>query len=282
MLFRSVAPGDMAKLNEWETQKLDELLGRLCASRDSICEAMAFCFDKSAAAVQISKVLKTHLLESNKSVSIDTRIARLYLLSDVLFNSQQPGVRNAFRYRDAVEEMAPDVFLSLGKHGNTAGRMTMNKLRRAVTNVLCAWSNWSVYNPGFLDGLQARFEGKEIVENDEFLPLSDDAMELMKQEKNKLENENIYKKDDNVFEETIVKPTEKRGDWVEAKVDSGSCHGDIESRVDDDVDVDGEPLQDDDVDGEALDDDDLNVDGESLADDEMDDVDGEPISDSEM
>jgi hypothetical protein len=47
--------------------------------------------------------------------SINTRLARLYLISDVLFNSQQPGVRNAFRYRDAIEEIAPQFFRSLGK-----------------------------------------------------------------------------------------------------------------------------------------------------------------------
>ena len=79
---------------------------RLCASRDSICEAMAFCYEKSVAAKQIAGMLKDALLEDDKSnpgISLETRIARLYVLSDVLFNSQQPGVRNAFLYRNSIE-----------------------------------------------------------------------------------------------------------------------------------------------------------------------------------
>merc|ERR1712232_1434084 len=105
----------------------------------------------------------------NTNIHINKLISRLYLLSDVLFNSQQPGVRNAFLYRDAVELMAPDVFESLGKHGagGTVGRMTMNKLATAVSCVLAAWTEWSVYNPAFMDELQARFEGRELVKEEE-------------------------------------------------------------------------------------------------------------------
>jgi U2-associated protein SR140 len=122
---------------------------------------MAFCFEKSGAAHEISALLRDTLMEDSPHVTIDMRIARLYLLSDILFNSQQPGVRNAFFYRDALEKMAPDIFTSLGRHGaGQIGRMTMNKLRTAVSAVLGAWTEWSVYNPAFLDELEARFSGK--------------------------------------------------------------------------------------------------------------------------
>ncbi len=88
------------KLNEWEKNVFRELLReKLCASQESICTAMAFAFDKSGAAKEISEFLKAALLESRNGTSVDTRIARLFLLSDILFNSQQPGVRNAFQYR---------------------------------------------------------------------------------------------------------------------------------------------------------------------------------------
>ena len=83
---------------------------RLCASRESICEAMAFCYEKSGAAKQIAGMLKEALLEDDRNhpgISLETRIARLYVLSDVLFNSQQPGVRNAFLYRNSIEVRRP-------------------------------------------------------------------------------------------------------------------------------------------------------------------------------
>ena len=92
--------GEGVRLNDWERGVFRELLrDRLCASQDSICEAMAFAFDKSGAAREISELLRDALLESRNGISVDTRVARLFLLSDILFNSQQPGVRNAFQYR---------------------------------------------------------------------------------------------------------------------------------------------------------------------------------------
>ena len=113
---------------------------------------------------KLPTLLQELLVDNGPGVSVDTRIARLYLLSDVLYNSQQPGVRNAFLYRDAIERMAPDVFASLGKHGNNGkiGRMTFLKLKTAVSSILSAWTNWSVYNPAFIDELEARFDGREV------------------------------------------------------------------------------------------------------------------------
>lgn len=123
----SVADGS-AKLAPEELEEFNLLVRKqLCASRESICQAMAFCFEKSGACTEIARLLKKALLENeitSPGISVETRVARLYLLSDVLFNSQQPGVRNAFKYRDSIEQMAPEVFASLGKHGGkTIGRM---------------------------------------------------------------------------------------------------------------------------------------------------------------
>mmetsp|Transcript_8563 Transcript_8563/g.16155 ORF Transcript_8563/g.16155 Transcript_8563/m.16155 type:complete len:629 (-) Transcript_8563:156-2042(-) len=148
---------------QWE-----HMIQNLCCSREAICEAMAFCFDNSIAAQQICKLLEIILLDYRPGVSIETKCARLYLVSDILFNSQQPGVKNAFRYRDAIEEMAPEVFQTLGRHGNGgAGRLSMNKLRIAVRNVLNAWNSWSVYSDIFLDRLEALFEGKTVTTEDD-------------------------------------------------------------------------------------------------------------------
>uniref|UniRef100_A0A6S8UFV2 CID domain-containing protein n=2 Tax=Ditylum brightwellii TaxID=49249 RepID=A0A6S8UFV2_9STRA len=281
------------KLTKWEIEKFNELLReKLCASRESICEAMAFCFDKSGAAKEISSLLKDALLEDGCGVSVETRIARLYLLSDVLFNSQQPGVRNAFRYRDAIEAMSPEVFDSLGKHGMGKGRMTMNKLRMAVSGVLSAWTNWSVYNATFLDELHARFEGKEL------------KAPVTKPEEPSTENDidvNADTEEEKIVVENQSQVTDApRGDWTDAElipasddVDGEPLEDDGEANVDGDElcdvnntpnksKIDGEPIKDIDVDGDILSEED--VDGEELSDEDIDgealdedDVDGEPL-----
>lgn len=184
---------------------------KLCASRDAICNAMAFCLEHSGACGEICSFLKSLLLEDK--CSVDTRVSRLYLISDILFNSQQPGIKNAFRYRDAVEKMAPDVFTSLGQHGRNSknlGRMTLNKLNNAVTAVLGAWARWSVYNPMFLEELDARFHGREIVKE---APPEDAIKEEEPEEANKAEPPPPI---------ILDRP---RGDWTEVNDDEEEEQG---------------------------------------------------------
>mmetsp|Transcript_8833 Transcript_8833/g.15985 ORF Transcript_8833/g.15985 Transcript_8833/m.15985 type:complete len:604 (+) Transcript_8833:322-2133(+) len=259
--------GGGIKLNEWEKKVFDEMLReKLCASQESICEVMAFAFDKSGSAKEISELLRDALLESGNGISVDTRIARLFLLSDILFNSQQPGVRNAFQYRDAIEAMSPDVFQSLGRHGG--GRMTKNKLRKAVSSVLSAWTNWSVYNSTFMDELEGKFEGRKIL-----------AVAKLNQDEKETESLNTDdgKKEDLTGNETDLAPvsTTPRGTWTSAKsVDVPEQDIDGEEIDDLDEDEDGEAL--DDLDGEVLEDSDEqdidDVDGE-----ELDDIDGDAL-----
>ena len=259
----SSASEGAAKLNDWEMAKFDELFRKkLCQSRESICNAMAFCFEKSGASKQISDLLKEALLEDGQEISPETRIARLFLLSDVLFNSQQPGVRNAYRYRDSIEQMAPEIFESLGKHGKgSAGRMTMNKLNNAVSSVLNAWANWSVYNPVFLDELQARFDGKEMPS-----PNNDDSTNGSQLP---LLETDVVMSDaapgEAAKNQEFASKTLRKGDWSEAQDVAGNTTLDDGAMIDEDVD--GEALEDDDLDGEALSDDDL--DGEALDDNDL-------------
>ena len=191
---------------ELEPQHLEEFhtltRRQLCASRHAICEAVAFCFEHSSASTQICQLLKDLLLDRDSSV--ETRVARLYLLSDVLFNSQQPGIKNAFRYRDAIEKMAPAVFASLGQHGDAPlSRMTRHKIQMAVRAVLAAWTNWSVFDHTFLDELEASFECGKIIK---IVPVKAEMIE--KEEEKEAEKEE---------KETII--LSARGDWTEVNED---------------------------------------------------------------
>ena len=291
------------KLNEWERETFTDLLRRkLCATQESICDAMSFAFEKSGAAREISGILKESLLEQDGGISADTRIARLFLLSDILFNSQQPGVKNAFQYRDAIEKVSPEVFESLGRHGNgRAGRMTMNKLRKAVSSVLSAWVNWSVFDPSYIDELECKFEGRKISVAKVF-------REEEEEDKGNESNEILESTDTGKVEEAEIQAkvsTIPRGagfiavtNQVENNVLNGAS---VDENLDGeplDEDFDGEPLSDQDLDnikplsGEDLDGEPLSgedLDGEPLSDEDLDgeplsdeDLDGEPLSDEDL
>ena len=256
---------DIVRLNEWEREVFHELLReKLCASQESICEAMAFCFDKSGAAREIAGLLKEALLETN-GVSLETRIARLFLMSDILFNSQQPGVRNAFQYRTAIEDMSPEVFECLGKY--ECGRMTKNKLRKAVSSVLSAWTNWSVFDSDFIDELERKFEGREILVTGK---VNNEGEQTLKNQEEDTRTDSENKEDlAPVDDKEAPVSTTPRGTWTSA--------------TNDNVDVDGEAI-DEDIDGEAIDDlDGEEIDGEAFDEDldgEEVDIDGLPETDT--
>lgn len=303
-------------LSKSDLERFDSLVRKqLTVSRHAICEAMAFCFEKSASAREVAKMLKDCLVEEAPMLSIDAKIARLYLLSDILYNSQQPGVRNAFMYRDAIEKMAADVFTSLGRNNSRdggIGRMTMNKLRMAIKSVLGAWTEWSVYNPTFMDELEARFEGKEIKEEvvevlekldkpeveDEIKPepvevittapqgdwtmLSEDAKSNAAKRKRK------KKAKSKMSDEIPAAPT-NADDKVSAPKNDKKTHDGNTSNSP--TEMDGSPIEENDLDGEPMDDE--NDDGEILEDEEKEDdnqsafteydeLDGAPLSDSDL
>jgi len=290
--IRKGGPDGGAELDPADLQELDRLFRQeLCASRQAICEAMAFCFEKSGAAKQISAKMEALLKEPGPSVRVEILVARLYLLSDVLFNSQQPGVKNAFLYRDAIERMTPGIFESLGRHGKgQLGRMTMNKLVSAVRTVLNAWADWNVFNQHFLDELFARFEGREIPENDaESTEVNENSGEAIADHDETAAAEETAQsivrevaqgkwttvsKDDegHLVEDTIEVQDATSADKEAA---AGEGEGATSGTGDDENDADGEPLEDeserDDADGEPLEEEE----------EEHDDADGEPIDDEE-
>lgn len=245
------------QLDQWE-----HMIQNLCASREVICEAMAFCFDNSIAAHHICKLLKTILTDNRPGVSLETKCARLYLLSDILFNSQQPGVKNAFRYRDAIEEMAPEVFKALGQHGNGgAGRLSMNKLRVAVRNVLAAWNSWSVYSDVYLDRLEAIFEGKPVSESEEEeqLSVNSSPQPVNEESNNDLSAgpSSIWMACSNVVPQSMKSQSNKVSE---------------ESKIAQDADgeTDGQSFNDGEIDPSTLIDEEL--DGDSLGDSELEDI----------
>ena len=70
---RGGGPDEGAKLTPEELRDFDRLFREeLCASRESICQAMAFCFEKSSAAKHISDLLRGLLLDIPRGTSADS------------------------------------------------------------------------------------------------------------------------------------------------------------------------------------------------------------------
>eukprot|EP00534_Pseudo-nitzschia_fraudulenta_P013019 CAMPEP_0201219214 /NCGR_PEP_ID=MMETSP0851-20130426/190966_1 /ASSEMBLY_ACC=CAM_ASM_000631 /TAXON_ID=183588 /ORGANISM="Pseudo-nitzschia fraudulenta, Strain WWA7" /LENGTH=591 /DNA_ID=CAMNT_0047508903 /DNA_START=615 /DNA_END=2390 /DNA_ORIENTATION=- len=314
--------GKNPTLNPEESSRFDKLVRKqLSISRKTICEAMSFCFDNCAAAQEVSALLKMELLDDSNHVTNDMRIARLYLLSDILFNSQQPGVRNAFMYRTTIESMAAEVFRDLGslvrRKERSSGRITVNKLRKAVSAVLGAWTEWGVYNATFVDELEAHFDGREVKceANEVKNSLDADAEKNIETEIQKEEEDIVihgqrgdWKQVDNEANSLDVKEsveqkapmkiamkhpldTPQKRNQFEASRSADETHNSVMDytqsgkeidRNDNSSAIDGDEIDGEDLDGEDLDGEDLDgedIDGEDLDGDDLDveDIDGEDI-----
>jgi U2-associated protein SR140 len=296
----------------------------LVASRQSVCQAMAFCFEKTAAAHQVASLLKDLFavegatapdtsVRRPPAIGVETLMSRLYLLSDVLFNSQQSNVKHAFLYRSAIESMAPEIFSALGSYSRRQQSMGRrwtrhHKLATCVHVVLAAWSVWNVYPPLFLQDLQALFDGREVGAGAE--PDDDVGLGGQHRDGHPDDHESEASPAPAVPEPVIREVAQGRWTTVEetiqeeslteqrthshyqsevAGVETGTGRPGVDGGPDgdplDNEDPDGMPLEEDpdgvplgdDPDGAPLDDDDDDTDGAPLDDD---DPDGEPIDDS--
>ncbi|CAE8629512.1 unnamed protein product [Polarella glacialis] len=120
---------------------------------------MSFCMDNAA---QYSAVLSSCLMRSLVVPDLETDmvIARLFLMSDVLFNSQS-GAKGSARYRSQFEEPLPDVFEHLGRlwlarlQESDADGKLLARAEVAARGILSAWQGWDVFPSVFIGGLES-------------------------------------------------------------------------------------------------------------------------------
>jgi hypothetical protein len=254
------------KLTSDEQNQFDHLFRtHLSASRDAICRAMAFCFEKSSAAAHICTLWQSILWHVAPADSVDTLIARLYLLSDVLFNSQQPGIRHAFLYRNFVQDVGPTALRIMGAHARaTFGRLKQDKLTLAVKAVLGAWATWGVYDAAFLYEVRCAYEGKEP-----------EAAKSISSTGAGAENPSRHKSDETVKIKPLDDTSSSTGDEYMRETAAEKSGDLIQTQFVETDDIDGEPLEEGDLEGvswsvqdagsvAAVDDD---IDGEEMDDD---------------
>ncbi|VDO53851.1 unnamed protein product [Schistosoma margrebowiei] len=97
--------------------------------------------------------------EKSQSISINKLVARLFLASDILYNSSAK-VPNASFFRKCFETCLPDMFKNLNLHyKNVEGKLKAEQLKQKVMLCFRAWEDWAVYPNEFLIKLQNIFLG---------------------------------------------------------------------------------------------------------------------------
>ena len=179
-----------------------------------------------------------------------SKLIALYLISDILSSSSTSGVRHAWRYRQLFEAAlkANQVFEHLGRLEKVHrwGRLRAEKWRRSVGSVLTLWEGWCVFPQASQEHFVAVFEKPPLTKEEE-----EKLQETEKNEKAAKEAKSRWKTVDEKAQEAEELERRKKEEEADEM----------------DVDVDGEPMDDEDLDGEPMDED---LDGEPMPEDEED------------
>eukprot|EP01119_Soliformovum_irregulare_P012497 TRINITY_DN3248_c0_g3_i5.p1 TRINITY_DN3248_c0_g3~~TRINITY_DN3248_c0_g3_i5.p1 ORF type:complete len:396 (+),score=100.47 TRINITY_DN3248_c0_g3_i5:694-1881(+) len=148
------APKPKSKLEKLK-EDMDSALQHLTIERKSIRDAMAYALEHADSSAEVVRMISESMHQ--KEAAVSGKVARLYLVSDILYNSSAP-VPNASSYRNRFEEKLPDMFSHLGEvYRNTGGRMTAQNLKEQVLRVLRVWEGWSLYPQPYLTQLNQSF-----------------------------------------------------------------------------------------------------------------------------
>ncbi|XP_078694249.1 U2 snRNP-associated SURP motif-containing protein-like isoform X4 [Branchiostoma floridae x Branchiostoma belcheri] len=151
-------------LKDNDRDKLEDLLRGLNPERPKVAEAMLFCLDHADAAEEVVECIAESL--SILQTPLPKKIARLYLVSDILHNSCAK-VPNASFYRKFFEGKLPEIFADVcGAYKNIQGKMKAEQFKHKVMSCFHAWEDWAIYPESFLIKLQNIFLGLETLSDE--------------------------------------------------------------------------------------------------------------------
>lgn len=151
------------ELSDGQRARLQSLLRRVTPARSSVGEVMSWVVEHAEAAPELATWLCDSLTGARTAPA--QRVARLYLVSDVLHNAQAK-LPHASELRAALQPRLPAVLRACRaarRRLAARSRLQAEGFRVRVQRVLHAWSDWAVYPDDFLDHLNRVFHARDKV-----------------------------------------------------------------------------------------------------------------------
>ncbi|CAH8573433.1 unnamed protein product [Dicrocoelium dendriticum] len=195
MYSEAMAASRRCGLTEAQRGRFTQMLIDLEPSRSNIGDVMVWCLEHADSAADIAccvveslspncPFLKTETAEKTDATKIDEPdvtsdekteahspiskiIARLFLISDILYNSSAK-VPNASYFRKCFQDLLPGVFTNLhATYKNVEGKLKAEQLKQKVMLCFRAWEDWAVYPNDYLIRLQNIFLGLVSQDDDD-------------------------------------------------------------------------------------------------------------------
>jgi U2-associated protein SR140 len=281
---------DRTRLGRSASKRFKAMLRAMTGKRGEVARCMAFALEHGEAAPEVGIVLlvaKDWLIDYFQvaniivnslvvdSTAVPRKMARLWLISDILHNSAVP-LPHAWKYRQEFQQRLGVVFDHFSAiYHSFEGRLKADTFKRQVLAVVEVWDDWIVFPPEQTSLWKDRLEGKAVVK--------EQVMQQVQVVQAPVAP--VVSK----FKSSAFKPVvpDLPLEDAEADMDLDESDGEISampapvaatvaSEVVEVVASVAAPVADEDLDGAPIDD----VDGESLEDvdgEPLDDLDGEPI-----
>lgn len=149
--------GKKGSLTDSQRDRLEDMLRELSPEKSRIGEVMVWCLDHAEAAEEIVECIGEAL--SILQTPLPKKIARLYLVSDILYNSSAK-VPNASFFRKCFQAKLRDIFTDVHEvYEKIEGRLKAEQFKQRVMACFRAWEDWAIYPNDFLINLQNIFLG---------------------------------------------------------------------------------------------------------------------------
>jgi len=164
------------KLTNSQRDRLEDLLRELTPERSKVAEGMVWCLDHAEAAEEIVECISESL--SMVHTPLPKKIARLYLVSDILFNSSAK-VSNASFFRKYFQDKLQEIFKDVNEsYDKIEARLKAEQFKQKVMNCFRTWEDWAIYPNDFLIKLQNIFLGLIKASEEEAEPEEDLGAEM--------------------------------------------------------------------------------------------------------
>ncbi|KAL1493358.1 hypothetical protein ABEB36_011427 [Hypothenemus hampei] len=146
-------------LSNGQRDRLEVLVRNLTMEKRKIGEVMVYCIDHAEAAEEIVECISESL--SNSTTLITKKIARLYLVSDIL-NNCGVKVNKASNYRKAFQNHLIDIIREIKKtYDSIQSRIQAEGFKVRVLRVLKSWEDNGIYPSDLMSKLHNIFLGLE-------------------------------------------------------------------------------------------------------------------------
>lgn len=162
-------------LSNTQRDRLEDLIRGLTPEKSKIGEVMVFCIEHSDAAEEVVECITESL--SNESTLVTKKIARLYLISDILHNCGVK-VNKASFYRTIFESKLMDIIKEMkAAYDKLEGRLQAEGFKVRILRTLKAWED-SIYPKDFMTRLHNTFLGVDVKDEVKPEPLVDAGLDI--------------------------------------------------------------------------------------------------------